>query len=165
MPYLDMDCTPLPNLPWKVRSKASHSNISKIVNFDLPGLSETIARELSPFNISVLIVQPGLFQTNFAKSAVISKMVPGTYDSTPVGHLYRRVETNISQRNETGDPRKAAQVIFKAVAGAHPERKIGKVLRLPLGADASSMLRQKMESLRGDYENTKEIAKTTDRDL
>jgi hypothetical protein len=96
---------------------------------------------------------------------VISKLVPGTYDATPLGQLYRRVESNISQHNEIGDPRKAAKVIFNVVAGGHGEKKIGKVLRLPLGRDASSMLRQKMESLREDYENTKEIAKTTDRNL
>jgi short-subunit dehydrogenase len=159
-----MDCTPLRNLPWKVCN-----NIKDLFNNThlelLPGLSETLARELSPFNISVLIVQPGLFQTNFANSAVISKLVPGTYDSTPVGHLYRRVESNVSQRNEIGDPRKAAKVILEAVTGGQTEKMIGKVLRLPLGRDASSMLKQKMETLREDYENTKEIAKTTDRDL
>ena len=64
---------------------------------------------------------------------------------------------------QLGDPPKAVKVIFDAVAGGPDDRLTGKVVRLPLGSDASMYVGQKLESLKADYEKTKELAKTTDR--
>ena len=65
---------------------------------------------------------------------------------------------------QPGDPPKAARVIFDAVAGGSNSGLTGKVLRLPLGTDACMYFEQKLESLKADFEKTKEVAKTTDRD-
>ncbi len=65
---------------------------------------------------------------------------------------------------QPGDPPKAARVIFDAVAGGPNDRLTGKVARLVLGSDASMYFGKKLESLKADYETTKDLAKTTDRD-
>ena len=65
---------------------------------------------------------------------------------------------------QTGDPAKAAKIIFEFVAGDPASRLIGQVRRLPLGSRASTMLGKKIELLEADYEKTKEIAKKADRD-
>ena len=125
------------------------------------GLSEALQVELSPFNISVLIVEPGYFRTNFLGGVNI-KPYSEAYKGTPAAQLFELCEKMAG--NQPGDPPKAVKVIFDAVAGGPNDRLTGKVLRLPLGSDANMYLGQKLESLKVDYEKTKELAKTTDRD-
>ena len=55
----------------------------------------------------------------------------------------------MGERQPPGDPPKAARVIFDAVAG---------------GPNESLYFGLKLERLKADYEKTKELAKTTDRD-
>jgi len=127
------------------------------------GLSEALQVELSPFNISVLIVEPGYFRTNFLgglEGAI--KPYSEAYKGTPAGQLLDMCEKMAGK--QPGDPPKAVKAIFDAVAGGPTDRLTGKVVRLPLGSDACKYVEQKLENLKADFEKTKEVAKTTDRD-
>jgi len=109
--------------------------------FALEGLSEALATELSSFGIKVLIVEPGAFRTELVGAA--SKQMPemDAYKET-VGAT-RKFAREMHGTQE-GDPAKAAAAIDKALyAGKTP-------LRLQLGADAITMIRQHSQTLLND---------------
>jgi NAD(P)-dependent dehydrogenase (short-subunit alcohol dehydrogenase family) len=84
--------------------------------FGLEGLSESLSRELVPFNIRILRVQPGGFRTNFLVGATRTKVgLSGAYRGGPVEETLRHFERlNSTQK---GDPKKAAARIFEGVTG------------------------------------------------
>ena len=127
------------------------------------GLSEALHGELAPFNILVLIVEPGAFKTNIINS---SNIIPASepYRGTPATFLLDAMEKYRVEETQAGDTAKAAKIIFESVALEPASRLIGQVMRLPLGSDASTMLDKKIEMLKADYEKTKVLAKSTDRD-
>ena len=168
MLFLHMEHIQHQSLPWRVSLQLIYGVMGmkddSLTN-SLTGLSESLHRELAPFNVSVLIVEPGLFQTNFFRGLTNTKPLSSVYQNTPVAHVFQRITSNSAHNQQLGDPRKAARAIFNAVAGQPSERLIGKVLRLPLGSDANSMIEQKIENLKADNWKTREIAKSTDRDV
>jgi len=109
--------------------------------FALEGLSEALAMELSPFGIKVLIVEPGAFRTELVGAA--SKQMPemDAYKETVGATRKFAQEMNGTQE---GDPAKAAAAIDKAL---HAEKT---PLRLQLGADAITMIRQHSQTLLND---------------
>ena len=128
------------------------------------GLSEALHSELAPFNILVLIVEPGAFKTNIINS---SNIVPASepYRGTPATFILDAMEKyRLEENHQAGDTAKAAKIIFESVTWEPASRLIGQVMRLPLGSDASTMLDKKIEMLKADYEKTKELAKSADRD-
>jgi NAD(P)-dependent dehydrogenase (short-subunit alcohol dehydrogenase family) len=44
-----------------------------VQNFAVEGLTESIAYELEPFGIKVVLIEPGFIKTNFANSMVIAR--------------------------------------------------------------------------------------------
>jgi len=131
--------------------------------FALEGLSETLSNELAPFNISILIVEPGPFKTNVLQP---SNMIPISelYKGTPAEHAFRVMEDYRVKGTQPGDTSKAAKIIFESVAGGDASRLIGKVTRLPLGRNAIDLLGKKIQTLQADYQRTAEVAKAADRD-
>lgn len=98
--------------------------------FGVEGFSEVLANEVKPFNIRVMIVEPGAFRTDWQGSSMTLHPVGGDYEQT-VGDINRyRVDTNGTQ---PGDPRRGAQVILDAINSQDPPR------RLLLGAGAVAM--------------------------
>lgn len=101
--------------------------------FGVEGFSEVLANEVKPFNIEVIIVEPGAFRTDWQGSSMALHPVGADYEQT-VGDINRyRAETNGTQ---PGDPRRGAQVILDAVNSQDPPR------RLLLGAGAVAMTQQ-----------------------
>ncbi|RPH70374.1 MAG: SDR family NAD(P)-dependent oxidoreductase [Myxococcaceae bacterium] len=107
--------------------------------FALEGLSETLASEVAPFGIRVLIVEPGVFRTSIfdTKVAFESKTMP-EYAET-VGKSREYVHDNAGQ--QPGDPAKAAAAIRTAIDSPRPP------LRLPLGADALEAIRGHLKTV------------------
>src|SRR5690348_16659611 len=74
--------------------------------FALEGMSEALVREVAPFGIKVLIVEPGAFRTEFGAGAL---------RSMPVMPAYKDALANIRgilhdmHGNQPGDPAKAAR--------------------------------------------------------
>ncbi|GME59157.1 hypothetical protein GTA08_BOTSDO03910 [Neofusicoccum parvum] len=139
--------------------------------FALEGLSESLAKELSPFNIDVLIVEPGAFRTNFLASGVhTEKPLSDAYadDSSPLTQTLNRL-ADYQAQGPPGDTDKGARVIYEVVVGNASGEKNGeagelkgKLLRLLLGKDAVKRMEAKIGSLQADLEKMRGVASGTD---
>lgn len=120
--------------------------------FALEGFSEALAFEVSPLGIKLTIVEPGPFRTNFAGSSFKQAVkIIEDYNGTAGAFRERMKQVNGSQE---GDPLKAAQAIFNITRMENPP------LRLPLGKIAIASLSAKLESVRNDIDNYKDIAES-----
>ncbi|KAL4925967.1 putative short chain oxidoreductase/dehydrogenase [Aspergillus undulatus] len=132
--------------------------------FALEGLSEALSREVAPFGITVLIVEPGAFRTNFLSAVQRTEMpLSEAYKGGPVDVVLRKFEA--AQGKQRGDPGKAVKRVFEVVTGTGEAGGLrGMVLRLPLGPDCVERVEAKVARLRGDYEVAREVALSTDFD-
>ena len=109
--------------------------------FALEGMSESLAHEVAPFGIKVLIVEPGAFRTSFAADALKHMPVMDAYQ-TIIGAM--RDFAHGMDGTQDGDPYKAARAIDLALAAETTP------LRLQLGADAVNSVRAHAEQLLKD---------------
>lgn len=130
--------------------------------FALEGLSESLARELAPFNISVLVVEPGAFRTNFLAAAVKNETgLSEAYRGTPVDAVLGKFDG--MQGTQLGDPVKGVARVFEVVTGEGQAGSLkGKILRLPLGSDCVARIEAKLQSLSHDLDAAREAALSTD---
>ncbi|GKZ38933.1 hypothetical protein AbraIFM66950_011507 [Aspergillus brasiliensis] len=130
--------------------------------FALEGLSESLARELAPFNISVLVVEPGAFRTNFLAAAVKNETgLSEAYRGTPVDAVLGKFDG--MQGTQLGDPAKGVARVFEVVTGQGQAGALkGKILRLPLGSDCVARIEAKLQSLSHDLDAAREAALSTD---
>ena len=115
-------------------------------------MSEGLAREVSPFNIRVLLVEPGAFRTQFLSSFQSPQAgINPAYEGTPVGNTLKYMAgLNGTQK---GDAEKGVAVIFDVVMRSGVAEGMGEgVLRLPLGSDCVGRYEKKVEAMRGDLE-------------
>lgn len=118
----------------------------------LEGLSESLAGEVAPHGIRVLIVEPGAFRTSLFGSAF--RTMPATPEyAASVGPTRGYVEASAGK--QAGDPAKAARAIADAVAAGCP------TLRLPLGADAVANLRAKLAKVSEEIDANAKVAIAT----
>ncbi|KAF3074251.1 putative oxidoreductase YusZ [Trichoderma lentiforme] len=130
--------------------------------FGLEGLSEALAKEVGSFGISVLIVEPGAFRTNFWHASVL-RNVPADvgYEGTPVDTVLKKFRDSAGK--QAGDPEKAVDIIFQVVTGQEAAGHLkGQVLRLPLGKDAVSRIAKKLQLVKTDVELCHKLAMSTD---
>ncbi|KAF4120747.1 Short-chain dehydrogenase [Geosmithia morbida] len=132
--------------------------------FGLEGYSESLSREVGEFGISVLIVEPGAFRTNFlAAMQVTGRGVGGSFRGggsvvAQALDMYRA-----ANGKQVGDPEKAVARIVDVVTGRGDAGELkGKVLRLVLGRDAHTRIVNKTDKLREDLEASKLVAYSTD---
>jgi NAD(P)-dependent dehydrogenase (short-subunit alcohol dehydrogenase family) len=118
----------------------------------LEAISESLAAELAPFGVRVLIVEPGAFRTRLFGAAFRALPALEAYAST-VGPT--RAFAAQSDGAQGGDPVKAARAIVDAVAAGAP------TLRLPLGADAVASIRAKLAMVGADVDRTEAVAIAT----
>ncbi|GAC1036738.1 oxidoreductase [Pseudomonas sp. No.117] len=124
--------------------------------FAVEGFSESLAREVEPLGLRVIIVEPGPFRTDFlGRSIALAKQVIDAYADT-AGR--RRAYRDSNDGRQAGDPQKAAAVIVQAVEAANPP------LHLPLGPVAYDIVEHKLSSLRADMDAWRAIALHTDYD-
>jgi NAD(P)-dependent dehydrogenase (short-subunit alcohol dehydrogenase family) len=91
------------------------------------GFSETLAKEVEPFGVKVIIVEPGGFRTDFAGTSTVLQEGRSEYDAT-VGKAARfQREYNGKQ---PGDPARAAAAVLRLASEKNPP------LRVVLGSDA-----------------------------
>jgi NAD(P)-dependent dehydrogenase (short-subunit alcohol dehydrogenase family) len=84
-------------------------------------LHESLAQEVRPFGLSVTIVEPGAYATEFGKSAKIAEALE------PYSEFRKQFMARLSNM-ERGDPKATAEAILKLVDAQDPP------LRLLLGA-------------------------------
>ena len=112
--------------------------------YAVEGISESLATELKPLGIAVLIVEPGPFRTNWAGPSIKQSATRiDAYDGT-AGE--RRRQTAAKSGSQAGDPVRGAQAIIDAALSDKPP------LRLLLGKAALDLARKKLEFMRGDFD-------------
>ncbi|NNF00509.1 MAG: SDR family NAD(P)-dependent oxidoreductase [Pyrinomonadaceae bacterium] len=116
--------------------------------FALESLSEALSQEVEHLGIKVTLVEPGGFRTDFA----------GRSFTQPEN----RIEDYITSEridaigeyhnNQPGDPVKGAKAMIDMVEAENPP------LRLPLGEDAVTAIDEKLEAVRQDINEWREVA-------
>lgn len=122
--------------------------------FALEGISETLSKELVPFNIHVTAVAPGSFRTDWAgRSMVRSPRRLPDYDA-----LFEPVRQARQEKSgkQLGDPVKAAHAMLALIESGNPPT------HLLLGSDALSLVRQKLEALGQEIEQWEKLTRSTD---
>ncbi|MEX8548298.1 MAG: oxidoreductase [Mucilaginibacter sp.] len=117
--------------------------------FAVEGLSESLAQEVEPLGIKVLIVEPGPFRTDWAgRSTSRTPVEIEDYEST-VG---KRMEASQNgSGKQQGDPVRGCEAIIKAVEAENTP------LRLLLGEPAYRMAMEKIDLLKANFEAWKDV--------
>ncbi|RKI58001.1 SDR family NAD(P)-dependent oxidoreductase [Corallococcus sp. AB049A] len=118
----------------------------------LEGISEALAKEVAPFGVKVLLVEPGMFRTKLLDTGFRSMPELPAYAES-MGPT--RAWVAQSAGTQPGDPVKAAKAIVDAVAAGAP------TLRLFLGPDAPAPIREKLTQVTEDLNRTERIALST----
>jgi NAD(P)-dependent dehydrogenase (short-subunit alcohol dehydrogenase family) len=121
--------------------------------FAVEGLSESLAKEVKPFGIGVLIVEPGPFRTDFFGRSMATPRSP--LPEYAVLAEQRRGLGAMSGR-QPGDPVRAAAAIVDAVCEASPR------LRLVLGGGACERVRQALEKRLAEVQASRAVAESVD---
>jgi len=122
--------------------------------YAVEGLSDSLAAEVEPLGIKVIVVEPGPFRTDWAgRSIQQSATRISDYDAT-AGE--RRKQTEARSGNQPGDPVRGAQAIITAVLSENPPR------HLLLGRPALELARKKLEALRADFDAWEDVTAGAD---
>jgi len=120
----------------------------------LEGMSDTLRKEVGPLGISVIVVEPGAFRTDFAgRSLQQSGTAIADYADT-AGR--RRKENDTTHGTQPGDPARGAQVIIDTVNATDPPS------RLLLGSDAVQVIRAELDTQRRELDAWETVSVTTD---
>lgn len=122
----------------------------------IEGMSGALRSELVPLGISVTVIEPGAFRTDFAgRSLVQSATVIDDYAAT-AGQ--RRKENDTMHGNQPGDPAKAGNAIIAAVESPEPP---GFLL---LGPDALAAYRYTVDARAAEIRKWETLTSSTDFD-
>ncbi|MBA5979049.1 oxidoreductase [Pseudomonas sp. MD195_PC81_125] len=122
--------------------------------FALEGISDTLSKELLPFNIFVTAVAPGSFRTDWAgRSMQRTPRSIADYDASfdPV----RKAREEKSGK-QLGDPRKAALAMLQVIASPTPPA------HLLLGSDALGLVRDRLTRAASEIDQWETLTRSTD---
>jgi NAD(P)-dependent dehydrogenase (short-subunit alcohol dehydrogenase family) len=104
--------------------------------FAMEGLSESLAYELSPFGIKVVLIEPGVVKTKIFKNTVVGQgaLREDSPYSSMLGTLNASFES-LLENASTSD--QVAATILQAISSSEPK------LRYPVGQDVNSWLEKK----------------------
>jgi NAD(P)-dependent dehydrogenase (short-subunit alcohol dehydrogenase family) len=122
--------------------------------FAMHGFTESLAHEIKEFGLSATLVMPGYFRTNFLTSSSLSIPKNEIADYTAVRAI-QNAHTNEYNGNQAGDPDKAAEVMINVANMKQPP------IHVFLGADAYQFAEAKMEAVKKDMEQVRELATAT----
>ncbi|MEU6750334.1 oxidoreductase, partial [Spirillospora sp. NPDC046719] len=117
--------------------------------FAVEGLSESLAAEVGPLGIHVTIVEPGAFRTNWSGPSMKQSSV--SIDDYAGTAGARRTSTLATYGSQPGDPVRAARAIIGAVEADEPP------LRLLLGRVAFDVANARLDRLRTEFENWRDV--------
>lgn len=122
--------------------------------FAVEGISESLAAELRAFNISVTVVEPGAFRTDFTVRSLRTRpsAVPG-YEQSAGMVMNRLIE---SAPRHKGDPKRAVAIIYDAVHAPRPP------FRLPMGSDAVKLAKAKIAAWGAELSEWEAVASGAD---
>jgi NAD(P)-dependent dehydrogenase (short-subunit alcohol dehydrogenase family) len=121
--------------------------------FALEGLSESMAYELEPFGIKVVLVEPGVIRTNFGSSMILAKRAQNP--SSPYSHMMQRIGASFEQlQKNASDPDLVANIVLQAATSQNPE------LRYLAGKDVEAWVESKRKLSDAEFINSmKQIMK------
>jgi NAD(P)-dependent dehydrogenase (short-subunit alcohol dehydrogenase family) len=109
--------------------------------FALEGLSESMSYELKQFGIKIVLIEPGVINTNFAF------VTPKKVLDTNYSQLMNKLEENLFSTIANGtSPKEVANVILRAITEASPER------RYLVGNDALELISARKNSTDEEFE-------------
>jgi len=122
--------------------------------FALEGLTEALWQEIEPLGLRAFLVEPGSFRTGIEQRTKFSGTPIDAYAAT--SGAFRTMMNALSPDLFPGDPIRAAAVIYQVV-------KSGRLRHwVILGSDAHRRIGMKLDMLRTEYEEGKDIAFSTD---
>ena len=87
--------------------------------FAVEGLSESMAYELAPFGIKVILVEPGVIKTNIANGMVVAKKSQNP--DSPYFQIMQKMSTSFEHMLENASsPDLVAKVVLQAVTSENP---------------------------------------------
>lgn len=118
--------------------------------FAMEGFVDTVAQEVSGFNIEFTLVEPGTAQTSFTQGLVMSEPL-AAYDASGIRSL-------LQNWPQIGDAKKMVREMIASVDRSPAPR------RLTLGSDAYTLVHAGLQEKLAALEAQKEIALSTDID-
>ena len=112
--------------------------------YAVEGISESLAAEVKPLGINVVIVEPGPFRTLWAGPSIKQSAINIEDYAATAGE--RRKQTAARSGNQAGDPERGAQAIIEAAMADSPP------LRLLLGKMALETARHKLAAMRENFD-------------
>ena len=103
-------------------------------------MAKALAKEVAPFNIRVLTVVLGVFNTNLGGSAVFGKTpLPGDYKGSAAERLMQLVESGTLPIR--GDKDKAMEAFYRIVVGEREGEVLEAERLIPLGSDMTARVK------------------------
>ncbi|TDV39894.1 short-subunit dehydrogenase [Pseudomonas helmanticensis] len=122
--------------------------------FALEGISDTLSKELRPFNVFVTAVAPGSFRTDWAgRSMQRTARSIADYDASfdPI-----RQAREAKSGKQLGDPQKAAQAMLQIIDCPEPPA------HLLLGSDALGLVRDRLQRALDEIDQWQALSCSTD---
>lgn len=114
--------------------------------FAVEGLSESIAYEVEPFGVKIILVEPGVIRTNFFNASTITKK--SLNPVSPYFKMFQSMGSGISEMLENGStPELIAKTVLDAVTSDNPK------IRYPAGNDVKQWLESKKKMSDEDFFN------------
>ena len=123
--------------------------------FAVEAISEALAQEVKSFGINVTIIEPGYVRTNFLNSSSLIAPTNPIEAYTDIREGVRKHQQDLPG-NQLGDPEKVAELIIKLSQNPEPP------LRMLTGSDAYQFANYKIDALKTEIENNKELTFSTD---
>jgi NAD(P)-dependent dehydrogenase (short-subunit alcohol dehydrogenase family) len=99
--------------------------------FAVEGLSESIAYELEPFGIKVILIEPGFIRTNFTQPTIVGKKAQDP--ESPYSEMMQKIMASASELIKNASPAElVANIILDAASNPNPR------LRYLAGKDVES---------------------------
>jgi NAD(P)-dependent dehydrogenase (short-subunit alcohol dehydrogenase family) len=127
-----------------------------MTKFAMEGLSEALQREVGPLGISVTIVEPGGFRTEFFSRPHFCKEPAIADYERSAGHVRSHIQS--AGGKENGDPRKFAAVILKVADAKDPPQ------RIAVGDDAIATVLAKATLLKTQVDAWRDVCSNLDFD-
>jgi NAD(P)-dependent dehydrogenase (short-subunit alcohol dehydrogenase family) len=106
--------------------------------FAVEGLSESMAYEIEPFGIKVILVEPGVIKTNITNGMVVAKKSQNP--NSPYFQIMQKMSTSFEHmlENASSSPDLVAKVVLQAVTSENPS-----LSRYLAGKDVESWIEAK----------------------